>query len=169
MKRFVAAVVMILAATSMSPANRVLGQKGDPPPSFPIYDNGGYPDLLIDSGRLTSSLEIVSRTFSSSACELVEGSIGAAGTRRLLRFDTSVVNVGNGDLVIGAPNGKGSPYASLFQFSPCHGHYHLEGFADYRLLNLDGSVAALGHKQAFCIEDVLKYGTISSHGYTCGF
>jgi hypothetical protein len=53
-------------------------------------------------------------------------------------------------------------------FSSCHHHYHIIGFSNYQLLKLDRSVAAQGHKQAFCLEDLLKYSNNDSHGYTCG-
>jgi hypothetical protein len=139
--------------------------KGAP---FPIYNNGGFPDLVTDSNRLVSSLDTITRTFSASSCELVEGSIGAAGARRLLRFDVAIANIGNGDLVVGSPSDPKNPYASVFEFSACHQHYHIRGFTDYQLLNLDRTVAAFGHKQAFCLEDLVRYGTGASHGYTCG-
>jgi hypothetical protein len=56
----------------------------------------------------------------------------------------------------------------LFEFSPCHQHFHLSGFSNYQLLNLDRTIAAQGHKQAFCLEDLLKYTNDNkSNGYTC--
>src|SRR5206468_3968803 len=62
------------------------------------------------------------------------------------------------------------PYRSVFVYSPCHNHYHIDGFSNYQLLNLDGTVAAQGHKQAFCLEDLLKYTNDNkSSGYTCAF
>lgn len=152
-------VLMLLPAVSFSQTKK----------SFPIYDNGGFPDLVIDSRRLVSSLDVVTRTFSAGACELAEGSIGAAGTRRLLRFDVAIVNRGDGDLIVGDPTDPVNPYAEEFQFSGCHEHYHIAGFTDYQLRNLDGTLAAFGHKQAFCLEDLVRYGTTgASHGYTCG-
>ena len=60
-----------------------------------IYDNAGRPDLFIDSQRLVQSPDIVTRNFSKKSCELEEGSIGAAGMRRLLRFDQKIVNGGD--------------------------------------------------------------------------
>jgi len=174
MKRIVLATLVCLVL----PAASAIAQKALPPPTapFPIYDNNGFPDLYPDQARIVSSLDIVTRTFGggskggtpTQSCELIEGSIGADGVRRLLRFDLALPNIGNGDLFVGSPTDPNNPYHSIFHFSPCHGHYHIEGFTDYQLLNLDRSVAAFGHKQAFCLEDLVRYGTTASHGYTCG-
>jgi len=138
--------------------------------NFPIYDNGGLPDLTPDPKRFVSQMEIVDRLFQAGDCELVEGSVGGIGYRRLLRFDTALINGGNGDLVVGSPTDPSNPYvqAGLFEFSPCHHHYHIKGFSNYQLLNLDRTIAAQGHKQAFCLEDILKYSNDNkSNGYTC--
>src|SRR5947208_9451316 len=124
---------------------------------FPVYNNGGYPDLTVDPKRFVDQMEIVDRLFDASSCELVEGSIGGTGYRRLLRFDTVLINGGDGDLLVGSPTDKKNPYRSVFVFSPCHTHYHIDGFSIYQLLNLDGSVAAQFHKQAFCLHELLKY------------
>lgn len=64
--------------------------------NFPLYHNHGLPDLTIDSKRFVSQMEIVDRFFDSSSCEVVEGSIGGIGYRRLLRFDTVIINAGGG-------------------------------------------------------------------------
>src|SRR5437762_1227121 len=91
---------------------------------FPVYHNHGQPDLTIDPKRFTSQIEIVDRFFDSSSCELIEGSVGGTGYRRLLRFDTVIINGGGGDLVVGSPTDPNNPYHSIFVFSPCHNHYH---------------------------------------------
>src|SRR5439155_25473602 len=54
---------------------------------FPVYNNHGQPDLTVDPKRFVSQMEIVDRLFDASSCELVEGSVGGTGYRRLLRFD----------------------------------------------------------------------------------
>src|SRR6266705_5938905 len=138
---------------------------------FPVYSNHGKPDLTVDPKRFVSQMEIIDRLFDATSCELVEGSVGGAGYRRLLRFDTVLINGGDGDLVVGSPTDPSNPYVQqgVFEFSPCHHHYHIRGFSNYQLLNLDRTVAAQGHKQAFCLEDLLKYSNDSkSNGYTCG-
>jgi len=135
---------------------------------FPVYNNRGRPDLTIDPKRLISQMEIVDRLFDATSCELVEGSVGGAGYRRLLRFDTVIINAGDGDLVVGSPTDPNNPYHSVFVYSPCHNHYHIRDFSNYQLLNMDRTVAAQGHKQAFCLEDSFKYANDNrSNGYTC--
>jgi hypothetical protein len=144
---------------------------------FPVYSNGGTADLTVDPKRFESQMEIVDRYFAADNCEIAEGSVGGTGYRRILRFDTVLINSGDGDITIGSPTDPSGPYYSIFEFSPCHGHYHIKDFADYRLLNLDGSVAALGHKQAFCFIDTLRYSndrkktydSCSNQGITSGW
>ena len=70
---------------------------------FPIYDNGGKPDLTIDPKRFVSQMEIIDRYFDPIAdqCVFDEFAVGAPGWRRLLRFDTVLINGGDGDLVVG--------------------------------------------------------------------
>jgi hypothetical protein len=111
------------------------------------------PDLIIDEDDLRASTVIDTRTFAPTDCAVVEGCITQTGTRRLLRFDTATANVGTADLVVG------SPMAGVcFQFSQCHQHYHFLGFSQYTLYQADGTtVAATGHKQSFCLEDVEQY------------
>src|SRR3989449_1267510 len=137
---------------------------------FPVYNNHSKPDLTGDPKRFVSKMEIVDRLFDATSCEIQEGSVGGTGYRRLLRFDTVLINGGDGDLVVGAPPDPKNRYYSVFVFSPCHNHYHISGFSNYQLLNLNHKVVALGHKQAFCLEDLLKYSNDNkSNGYTCKF
>jgi len=136
---------------------------------FPIYANGGQPDLTVDPQRFVAQMEIVDRLFDpvTDPCVFVEGAVGGAGYRRLLRFDTVLINGGDGDLVVGDRSDPNNPYAPYFVFSSCHGHYHIRDFSVYQLLRLDGTVAAAGHKQGFCMTDSLKYGENKSSGFDC--
>jgi hypothetical protein len=114
---------------------------------------GPCPDLVVDVKDLQASTVIDTRTFAATDCAVVEGCIAQTGTRRLLRFDTATANIGTGDLVLGSPAA-----GVCFQFSQCHQHYHFRGFSQYTLYREDGtSVAATGHKQSFCLEDVEQY------------
>lgn len=164
MRRILLTGVAIIALVS----GRSFAQRTSVSSDFPIYNNNGNPDLTVDPKRFVSQMEIVDRLFQTDDCALVEGSIGGPGYRRLLRFDTVLINSGSADLTIGDPTDSANPYFSVFEFSPCHGHYHITGFSNYQLLNLDRTIAAQGHKQAFCLEDLLKYSNDNkSSGYTC--
>jgi hypothetical protein len=122
------------------------------------------PDLTIDAERLRSSYRISWKSFSSSSCAVVE-ECASPGSRKLLRFDVVVPNFGTADLVMGDPSEPAN--SDDFIFSPCHGHYHYEGFAEYRLLN-QNQVLVRGHKQAFCLMDSQRYWSGSpSRGFDC--
>ncbi len=108
------------------------------------------PDLTVDQSDLLASVLIDTRTFAATDCAIAEGCITQTGTRRLLHFDTATQNVGNADLVVGDPTEN-----ACFQWSACHQHYHFKGVGRYTLYQSDGTtVAAVGHKQGFCLEDV---------------
>jgi hypothetical protein len=138
---------------------------------FPVYGNGGLPDLTIDPKRFVSQMEIVDRYFDpeADACAFAEEVITGthAGYRRLLRFDTVVMNGGDGDVALGDRADPNNPYAPFFYYAACHDHYHVRDFSTYQLLRLDRSVAAVGHKQGFCLTDSFKYDGGKSHGYDC--
>src|SRR5262249_57034848 len=109
---------------------------------FRIYANGGKPDFTVQPQRFVSQMEIVDRLFQAGDCELDEGTVGGTGYRRLLRFDTVIINAGDGDLLVGDPADPNGPYFSNFFFAECHQHYHNQGFSDYALLNLHVTVGA---------------------------
>ena len=109
------------------------------------------PDLTVDRADLLASIVVSDRTFQPTDCAIAEGCIVASGTRKLLRFDTGTVNSGTADLAIGDPTAN-----ACFMYSQCHGHYHFRGVGHYTLYQPDGvTVAAVGHKQGFCLEDVI--------------
>jgi Lysyl oxidase len=136
---------------------------------FPVYDNGGKPDLTIDPQRFTSQMEIIDRLFDEGTCAVEEGAVGGTGYRRILRFDTVVMNGGDGDLIVGDRSDPNNPYAAYFVFAPCHGHYHIRDFSVYELLDTSGTTVVAGHKQGFCFEDSFKYAGNRSNGYSCAY
>jgi hypothetical protein len=160
------AVVSFLLFIVSSPA---IAQRTSVGRQFPVYDNGGKPDLTIDPQRFTSQMEIVDRLFDDGTCAIIEGAVGGSGYRRILRFDSVVMNGGDGDLVVGDRSDPNNPYAPYFVFAPCHGHYHIRDFSVYELLNTDRTVVVAGHKQGFCFEDSFKYDAGKSNGYNCAF
>jgi hypothetical protein len=106
-------------------------------------------DLTVDEARLARDVVFETRSFDEASCAVFEGCVGGVGERKLLRFTTLSANQGLGTFE--PPDPAGRP--DLFQWSPCHAHYHFKGFAQYALLDQDGNVAAPGHKQAYCMTD----------------
>jgi hypothetical protein len=115
------------------------------------------PNITINAARIQQSLVFDSSMFKAKDCAVVEGCVGGTGKRRLLRFAVQTPNIGNADLYLGNPVNN-----PAFEFSPCHGHYHLNGYASYDLLQLDRTPVVVsgrnivGHKQAFCLLDSVK-------------
>src|SRR3954470_2313548 len=106
------------------------------------------PDLMIVGEA--AQPRVATRTFVSTDCEVVEG-CAQPGTRQLLVFNTETANIGTADLLVGDPVGN-----PLFEYSPCHNHYHFKGFTAYRFLDANSQLLAVGNKGAFCLEDVTQ-------------
>jgi hypothetical protein len=117
----------------------------EPPPD----PDAPLPDLMAIPERTRDDMYFEEREFAPDSCALFEGCVGGPGLRRLLRFGVSTANVGNVDFEMGDP--RETP--ELFQFSPCHGHFHFNDYARYALKDADGNTIAPGHKQAFCLLD----------------
>lgn len=83
---------------------------------------------------LVRNFSIENRTFTSSDCAVVEG-CATVGQRKLLRFDFSCWNAGDADAQLGSPSAK----PQWFEWSPCHRHWHLKNFNNYRLLDCQGN------------------------------
>ena len=156
-----AAALLLLPAASFAQRTSVARD-------FPLYPNGGTPDLVVDPQRFVAQMEIVDRNFEPTDCAIAEGVVGGSGYRRLLRFDTVLMNRGGGDLLVGDRSDPDNPYAEYFVFHGCHGHYHINNFSIYELVNLQGDVVVAGTKQGFCFEDSFKYEDGGkSNGYDC--
>jgi len=123
------------------------------------------PDLTIDAARLESSAVVKTHVFKPTDCALVEKCVDAPGKRKLLRFDVATPNIGAADLVLGDPT-----QSPLFVYSPCHRHYHFNGYALYELYDDTGAKILTGRKQAFCLEDFSRYSPNAGPAkFTCSF
>jgi hypothetical protein len=126
------------------------------------------PDLWVDGSRIEGDYDVVYRNFPDTDCAIAEGCVDGSGWRRLLSFGTWTPNTGTADLFLGSP----SMEPTHFEYSECHGHHHFNSYARYFLRSAaDGSVAAQGHKQAFCLLDFYQYPGTDGRGsvYTCGY
>jgi hypothetical protein len=124
---------------------------------------GALPDLIIwgDAAQPT----VITRTFSSKDCEVVEG-CEPVGQRTLLSFTTETRNIGSGDLIMGDPSTN-----SLFYWATCHQHWHFEQFCEYNLLDVSNNIVATGHKVGFCLEDVHSWSPDANPEklFTCSY
>jgi hypothetical protein len=127
----------------------------------------GIPDLQFVAAEMTQTVLVTQNDFRPDACEVIEGCVGAAGGRTLLRFDTVSANRGTTDLVVGVPPPPGESN-DVFEWSPCHMHHHVKNYASYELLDATGAVVLTARKQSFCLEDDenVKPG-VPPHGYSC--
>ncbi|HEX2692047.1 MAG TPA: lysyl oxidase family protein [Kofleriaceae bacterium] len=124
------------------------------------------PDLQFVTSEMANTVVVASGNFSPDNCEVMEGCVGAAGSRVLLQFDTVTANRGAHDLVVGKPPPAGESN-TVFQWSPCHMHHHFANYTSYELVNSTG-VVVTGHKQAFCLEDVEQVEPGANQtGYRC--
>ena len=121
----------------------------DPGASCPL------PDLTVSLDVAQASLLINQEFFPPESCAIEEGCVVEPGQRRLLRFSTMTPNIGASDLVLGDPS-----TTEGFEFAPCHGHFHFNGYARYELVDGTGAVVAVGHKQAFCLLDSEPVGGV---------
>jgi hypothetical protein len=127
----------------------------------------GIPDLQFISAEMTQTVIVTQDPFRATDCEVIEGCVGAAGARTLLRFDTVSANRGTADLALGVPPDAGVSN-DVFEWSPCHMHHHVKNYASYELLDATGTVVLTARKQSFCLEDGenIQPG-VPPHGYSC--
>lgn len=85
------------------------------------------PDLVVAADRLRASMSVRYVTARDGDCTIFENCLSGAGKHRILEFDTYVVNASDVDLVLGNPADR----PDLYEYSPCHRHYHLKNSFEY--------------------------------------
>lgn len=143
---------LIAAPTDTPPAD------SDTPSPTSTPSSGGLPDLIPDVPDWTIQLNT---TVSSG--DVAEGCASTTSGIDLLRFSVRTRNIGTADLVLGDPMCPSPcsdhPLAVCgnpdFMCSPAsgHDHPHFEDFALYELLDADGNVVVVSHKEGFCVRD----------------
>lgn len=153
------------------------------------------PDLTVDQDRMNPTLTTID--YPATDCVVVEG-MAPAGRHEVVRFATSLPNLGTADLVLGNPANE----PGRFAWSDCHRHYHVIEYAAYRVWQpedylayararalapeapADQVLAALPpeaqplstHKHARCVIDLLMvlpvnptYRSCNNQGITVGW
>ena len=130
------------------------------------------PDLEVVQYVIKNSLrlEILEETDSQleeQSCLIEERCVNGYGARELLRFTTTISNIGDLDYYIGQPPEDEDSLDPNWEFDPCHDHWHYEGYAEYLLFNDANEELPIGFKNGFCVLDLSCFegGTAK---YTCG-
>jgi len=134
-------------------------------PGDPGCPNG--PDLLLVEEVLRESLQLGYRE-NDDQCFVEEGCLSGYGERTVLRFTTHIENIGNQDFFIGQPPASQAGESDQWEYDPCHGHWHYEGYARYLLYDAEGNELPAGFKNGFCVMDLdCSYGGGTAK-YGCG-
>ena len=133
-------------------------------------DTVGLPDLVVDAKSTQNNWLVRVEDLPANFCSVEEGGV-TPGTRTLLRFTVTTPNIGDADVFVGSPvahmdpNGDGS-YADqdgLFEFASCHGHFHFQHYATYRLIDAQGKVWKAA-KRGFCMLDTDPFNVGTGDG-----
>lgn len=117
----------------------------------------GLPDLIVDSRSLSQNLTVRTESFTATQCDSVEDNI-TPGKHRIMRFSVSTPNIGEAALVVGDPNAHIAANDGLFEYAPCHNHFHFRHYATYELVDVNNpALIWRSAKRGFCMVDVQKY------------
>lgn len=106
---------------------------------FGSPDCPNAPDLAIDQGDLVSSIYLTTIN-NTDNCAIEEGCIQGYGQRDIIRFTTTIHNLGDADYFIGEPNSN----PDQFTYDNCHNHHHYDGYAEYLLYDENGTETPIG-------------------------
>jgi hypothetical protein len=128
------------------------------------------PDLIVDAKATQNNWLVRVEDLPAGFCSVEEGGI-IPGEHTLLRFTVTTPNIGKGDVFIGSPlqhmdpNGDGNfaDADGLFEFASCHGHFHFQHYATYRLIGQNGKVWKAA-KRGFCMLDTDPYNVQNGDG-----
>jgi hypothetical protein len=110
------------------------------------------PDLILDKDLLIDSWQERLQAFPGDACEVAEGCVDAAGTRRIIRFASETANIGMADIVIGNPATN-----PMFRWDTCRQRYVYDYHSLYRLYSPGGELMSETWKVGVCLLDNFRY------------
>jgi Lysyl oxidase/Secretion system C-terminal sorting domain len=121
------------------------------------------PDLWLLQSAIETSL-MIDVIPQADPCYVNEGCVTGYGRRDIIRFTTHIKNIGNQDYFIGDPTAN----PQMFTFDNCHGHYHMDGYAEYILYDSVNNPLPIGFKNGFCVLDLECSGG-GNATYSCGY
>jgi hypothetical protein len=168
------AFVALLAVGCTSAGDRTLATTGarfsfnDPS----RIDTIGTPDLIVDEKSTENKWRIKTENLPANFCSVIEGDV-SPGEHRLLRFTVTTPNIGDADVYIGDPDAHYAADDGLYELSTCHGHYHFNNYAEYRLVSAKDGKAWRSAKAGFCMLDtdpwLPELRDAPRNYYNCGF
>ena len=111
------------------------------------------PDLAIDSAYLTNSIT-TSISNSTDVCTIREGCLNGYNARELINFSTKIANIGATDFSAGTPPLNPNAYSPIYEYDPCHAHWHFKDYAEYLLIDSNNNIIPIGYKNGFCVLDL---------------
>ena len=133
-------------------APRVAASYNDPS----RIDTVGVPDLIVDAKSTENHWRVKNEVITSGLCSAIEGGV-TPGDRRLLRFTVSTPNIGDADVYVGNPRDHVAADDGLFELDTCHGHYHFQHYATYKLIDAKTGFVWRAAKRGFCMLDIDPY------------
>jgi hypothetical protein len=119
------------------------------------------PDLLGITSKLIDEINVGYKYIDENSCTLEEGAptiglsskgcVGGPGWRQLLRFTSTSVNAGKADLHLGEVRTDLYLSRGVYEYDPCHLHYHFQHYENYLFGNVKG------RKTGFCIQTTWRY------------
>lgn len=154
--RSILAVGLLLSACATS-TDRAIGPAIPGGPSAAVTSNldlVGTPDLIVREDMLMSQYVIRDEKLAANFCSVIEGNV-TPGVRRIIRFTVMTPNIGDADLYIGDPDQyfDEAGNSDLYEFHPCHGHYHFKHYATYELIDAKTGKIWKAAKRGFCMLD----------------
>lgn len=113
------------------------------------FNSNCMPDLAIDTTSFLNSIYLDSFVL-TDPCLLDEFCVTGVGKRYVVRFSTTISNIGGSDYIIGSPTTNPGNFSN----NNCHGHWHDLGYAEYLLFEGAGLPKPLGFKNGFCVMDL---------------
>jgi hypothetical protein len=112
---------------------------------YPVYSNGGKPDLTIDPKRFVSQMAVIDRYFDSAGCEFQEGSVPA------LAIGASCDSIQSSSMAATAISSLATVRTPIIPMPIISTFPHAmvttisRDFSVYELLTLDGNLVVAGH------------------------
>ena len=123
---------------------------------LPRPARAAMPDLIVDQASLRQHWVVRVEDLPATFCSVQEGGV-TPGEHTIVRFTVSTPNIGDADLALGNPLDHVAANDGLYEFAPCHDHYHFRHYALYQLIDPATGFVWRAAKRGFCMIDIEKY------------